>query len=151
MLNSPVDLIKALGYFPILINLRTYALGQIEPRYGMSRYNSTAMPDLLVHSVRRLNNDLASASQAFSLVVGAGIGLYTDNPAHNNFALIESGFSGNPISLNPFRPDQSPEPWMFVADANKLRKVRVDGTVRNWGTAPPTLPPRRNARLPSSE
>jgi hypothetical protein len=40
-----------------------------------------------------------------------------------------------------YRPEGSPEPWMYVADSNRLRKVRSDGLVHSVGIEPPLVAP----------
>src|SRR6185369_12780107 len=102
-LNRPLDLIPEPGYYPNLLNIRSYLDGSLSARPGINRVNTAAIADLSVHSVRRMNNDLASASQSFTRFVGAGTNLYADNAAHNALASIASGFSGDPLSLIPFR------------------------------------------------
>jgi len=122
-------------------NLRQFVIGKLDTRPGLTAINAAAMADLIVHSVRRLNNDLPSATQSFARVVGAGTSLYSDNGAHNAYTLRASGFSGRPLSLVPFRPEQSPEPWMYIGDASKSGKINVAGIFRNQGIAPPSAPP----------
>jgi hypothetical protein len=51
------------------------------------------------------------------------------------------GYSGDPLSLIPFRPDQSVEDWMYVYDRNKSSKMSAAGEKRAVGIVPPnTLP-----------
>jgi len=127
--------------YSIASNIRTYQDGVIQSRPGQSLYNVTPMTDLNVHTIRRLNNDLPTASQAHCIIVGAGDDIYSDNSAHTAFTSRASGFSGSPLSLVPFRPSDSPEPFMYIADSLKMGKLKVDGTFRNLGIAAPTTPP----------
>ena len=142
-LNRPIDMILEPGYYPSLLNIRSYLDGSVSVRPGINRINTAAMPDLSVHSIRRMNDDLTGASQAFTRFVGSGAMLYADNPAHNAFAAIASGFSGDPLSLIPFRPDQSAEPFTYVGDGTRMGKAKTGGVFRAMGTAAPTLPPDR--------
>lgn len=89
-----------------------------------------------VHSLRRLN-DLTPAGPAggFIHVAGAGTNLYA------NAIPVDSGLSGNPISLVPFRPNTSVQPWMYVGDSLKMDKVRSDGTRFKMGIAEPQVAP----------
>ena len=123
-------------------NLRQFVIGKLDTRPGLTAINAAAMADLIVHSVRRLNNDLPSATQSFARIVGAGTSLYSDNGAHNAYTLKASGFSGRPLSLVPFRPEQSPEPWMYIGDASKSGKINVAGIFQNQGIVPPSAPPQ---------
>jgi len=45
--------------------------------------------------------------------------------------------SGNPLSLLPFRPNASVQPWMYVGDSLKMDKVRSDGLRYKMGIAEP--------------
>jgi hypothetical protein len=138
-LNRPIDLIEP-GYCPTLKNIRSFQDGSIQPRPGINRVYDAAVADLIVHSCRRLNNDLSGASQAYALFVGAGDELYKDNAAHTSLSSIDTGYSGNPLSLIPFRPLQSPEPYLYVSDSLRLRKTDVGGTDVPWGIARPAVP-----------
>lgn len=53
--------------------------------------------------------------------------------------LIDSGYSGDPLTLVPHRPPLSGDPWMFVADRNRMRKVRADGVDLPIGLPAPTV------------
>jgi hypothetical protein len=54
---------------------------------------------------------------------------------------IGDGFSGNPLSMVPFRPVQSPQSWMYVADSVKMVKVNVAARAALMGIAPPPNAP----------
>jgi len=137
-LVHPLDRIPE-GYFPYLQNIRVIEEGRIESRPGYSDFLTLAGADT-PNSIRRLNDaDKSFASAGYIFVGGGGSNLYAGIPgAYNN---VDSGYSGNPLTLITFRPDQSPESWMYVYDSSKLSKVRPDGVVRNQGIAPPTYPP----------
>lgn len=143
-LTRPVDRLDP-GKFPILHNIRAYIQGIIQARPGLLALGNPIAGIPTVHSVRRLNDP---ATSTFTRVVGAGTGLYagqTNFPSTvtdlSGGAGIGTGFSGKPLSMIPFRPNKSPQAWMYVADGNKLVKVRVDGKAANTGIAPPLLPP----------
>ena len=127
---------QAPSAYGLLSNLRRYTPERFDPRPGLVRVNSLALADLPVHSIRRLNDATVGN---FTRVVGAGTSLYAGaapaNPA------IDTGYSGNPLSMVPFRPSQSPRPWMYVADSSRMRKVRSDGLNYGVGIAPPLNPP----------
>lgn len=128
--------------FPILKNVRSYQQGVIQARPGETAYNASAIVDnLLVHSIKRLNNDIASASQAFAIILGVGTSIYSDSGTHNSFISRASGFSGVPLSLVPFRPNESPEPYLYIMDTLKSGKLKVDGSFSNMGIAASSTPP----------
>lgn len=96
--------------------------------------SATAFDQLLVHSIRRLNDSTQGSAKR---VYGAGTKLYLGEGT----ASVDSGYSGNPLALLPFRPDQSPQPWMYVADSLRMRKVRIDDTLHTIGIEPPLAAP----------
>lgn len=134
-LSTPVDMMPP-GKYPILKNVRVYAIGEIDCRPGQLALGGGALDQLSVHSLKRLNDE---THQLLTRIVGAGVSLYAGvvpvNPA------IDTGYSGNPLSFVPYRPDQSPEPWMYIGDSSRMRKVRRDGTNYPMGIAPPNIAP----------
>lgn len=102
-----------------------------------------------VHSLRRLNDSTpAGPGSGFSIVGGSSTSLY------NNSTAKATGLSGNPISLVPFRPNTSVQPWMYVGDSSLtcatvspafncagMLKVRSDGLTRKTGIAEPQVAP----------
>ena len=130
-LRHPPDLLPE-GLYPVLNNMTARSIGGLQPRAGLSAPLQT-YPSA-VHSIRRLNDPTNST---FARLIGAGGSLYdtTSNVA------IDSGYSGNPLSMVPFRPNQSPQPWMYISDSQRSRKVRTDRTNYAQGIAPPTASP----------
>jgi hypothetical protein len=130
--------------YAVLQNVRSYSTGVLIQRPGMTAINpSPLIPtgNATIHSIRRLNDDVPGAANQFLRVVGAGTGLYAGTSfTGTELTAIATGFSGNPLSLIPHRPTQSPEPFMYVGDANKMGKVKDNRTFRNMGIAPPIGP-----------
>jgi len=147
----PVDLLED-GKFSRLKNVISHEDGSLEPRPGLIQVNATALAAGAAHSVRRLNDQAAAT---FRRIVGAGTKLHSGQASFAEItdmlgALgIGTGFSGQPISMVPFRPDRSPEPWMYCADKNKMAKVRPDGKAANIGIAPPLVAPSVTAIRPT--
>jgi hypothetical protein len=129
-LNSPVDLVPP-GKYPLLQNVRSYQGGRIEARQGLVRVAQAPIADTNVHSIARMNDYVF---QNYVRFLGAGTNLYS---GVTSFAQIDTGYSGDPLSIVPYRPDQSPRVWAYIANANKMRKVDTDNTVYNVGVAPP--------------
>lgn len=140
----PVDLMPA-GKYPILKNVRVRQQGVIESRDGIQAVNGSALAQLLVHSVRRLTDPSPGASPAWTRVVGAGTKLYTGQGVLTE---QDTGYSGNPLSMIPFRPERSPQAWMYIADALRMRKIRADGTDYAIGIAPPLAAPGADLGIP---
>ena len=132
--------------FPFLQNVRSYILGILEPRHGITQINSTALDQLNVHSGKRLVNDLPGASPPWVRVIGAGTKLYS---GQTSFTERDTGYSGDPLSMIRYRPPRSPEAHLYIADANKMRKIRVDGTDSQMGIAPPNVAPTAVIGTPS--
>jgi hypothetical protein len=98
-----------------------------------------------VHTLRRLNDSTPAGPPAgFVLIGGAGSGLYAGSSP------VASGLSGNPLSLVPFRPNASVQPWMYVADSVQMLKVRSDGLCYAMGVEEPQVPPSVTATPVSS-
>ena len=138
-LTHPVDRMPP-STFPLLSNIRTVEEGRIESRPGYGLYDASASAPKLLHSIRRLNDpDESFAPAGYVNVVGNGT--IIEAGVENTLTQIDSGYSGNPLSLIAFRPEQSPESWMYAYDQNKQIKVRPDGVTRPIGVAPPNKGP----------
>lgn len=131
-LNSPVDSMTP-GKFPILKNVRVLQNGQLDNRAG-SAVLTTGIP-APIHSIRRLNDKELGI---YTRLVGAGPSIYAGT---NVFAPIDTGYSGNPLSLVPFRPTNSISPWMYVADSLRMRKILANGVNYLMGITPPSSAP----------
>ena len=118
----------------LLKNMRMHSPQQIDPRPGMSLISlyASGFYGTNVHSIKRMNS-----GASFIRLVGINANLV--ELVSNT--LVGTGFSGNPLSMVPFRPEQSPLPWMYVADSNQMRKISM--TLENWmmGVATPLNPP----------
>lgn len=132
--------------YPRLHNLRSYAPGRLVSRPGTSVIALFSSP---VHSVRRLNDPIPGATNAFTRIVGAGTAVYA-GPG-GTIAQIDTGYSGNPLSIVPYRPDRSPEPWAYIMDGTKSSKIRADKTLQNMGGAPPLKAPTPELAAPNTK
>src|SRR5580658_5893393 len=65
-----------------------------------------------VHSLRRLNDLTPAGPPLGYILIGGAAGIL-----YANGIQVASGLSGNPLSLIPFRPAASVEPWMYVGDS----------------------------------
>src|SRR5262245_46873193 len=141
-LNRPVDSCKP-QKFPYLYNVRSYQYGRLEPRLGLTDLGAPVASATPVHSVRRLNDP---ATGSYTRIVGTGTHLaigqtspYTD---------IDFGYSGEPLALVPWRPDQSPTPYMYVADRARMRNPPPTGILDTIGYAPPPTAPNVALNFP---
>lgn len=147
-LSRPVDVLEENKY-AVLRNTRSYVDGEIQTRPGMSLlYALAANP---THTIKRLNDDVNSRSTYFT---GAGTKLYADDAGHTAATEIDSGYSGDPISTVPHRPDQSPLPWLYFMDrtkgGRKAKSTAASDTFKSFpqGVSPPTLPPTVSLAAP---
>lgn len=135
------------GKIPYAQNVRRYLKGKIKGRTLLTDAIETFSSP--VHTIRRLNDSTPSGpSSGYALVAGAGTKLFLGSTQ------VASGLSGNPLSLIPFRPNTSVQPWMYVGDSstsatvtssnyvcNGMLKVRSDGLTYKAGIKEPQAPP----------
>lgn len=121
-------------------NMRSYLDDILEVRKGHSVHSNDGVViagKSPLHSIRRLSDQSAGTS---ALIMGVGDRLAVESgnlPAIN----ADGAYSGNPLSLIPFRPQEAVEPWMLVSDGARMRKARIDATVHQIGLPAPTTPP----------
>lgn len=100
------------------------------------------LPDLNVHTLRDLNDYAPESIANLTLVIGAGTNLYTTDTGIGGTATHrDSGYSGHPLTTVQFRPDTSPQSWLYIGDSLKMRKINVAGLNYEVGIAPPNVPP----------
>lgn len=143
-LEHTVDEIPA-EFFARLTNVRALQQGGIEARPATTGFATTTNPT--VHTIRRLNNLLPGASPSWALLVGDGTELSIGQAGA--LTPIASGFSGNPLSPVAFRPENSPESWMYFGDSSKMVKANVESTVYGIGVLPPQNAPEVNFGQPA--
>lgn len=125
------------GRAPFLLNVSPdQTQGAMNPRAALSLIGPvTGLP----HSARRINDNLPGATNAWTRLIGSGTSLYG---GESTFAAIDTGYSGNPMSIIPYRPPQTPETWAYVYDSAKQQKYKTDNTTKaNIGIMPPTVAP----------
>lgn len=131
------------GKYPLAINVRAYLQDVITPRLPQSAAQVTVASNL-VHSLRRLNDTTPLGPAAgYVFIIGAGTALYV------NAASVATGLSGFRLAMVSFRPDASPQPWMYIADwdgadinghsVGRQVKVNSGGTIYSTGIAEPQI------------
>lgn len=113
------------GFWTRLRNVRSNQEGQLQARSGFSLFLAPGGGE--VHSLKRLD--------ATTMIAGIGTNLY-----RNITVFPTGGYSGNPLSLVPYRPSLTSQNYMYVADSNQMRKVKSDGTDSKWGVTAPINP-----------
>ncbi len=132
--------------YPKLLNIRSYSPLRLESRPGSVLVTAAPLDQLIVHSLKRLNNSIPGSIQLWTRVVGAGTKLYSGQTA---ITVRETGYSGNPLALVAYRPVQSPETWVYVGDSNKMSKINVGGTAYQMGVNPPRVAPNTTFGAPN--
>lgn len=141
---SGIDLVHPLdrmppGAFPYLFNVRIQEEGRIDGRPGYQGLFNLSPGDF-PNSIRRLNDPARIfAPDGYTYIGGGGDNLYSG--IESAYAPLVGGFSGDPLSLIPFRPEQSPASWMYVYDRGKQIKIRPDGQYQLIGVSPPSGAP----------
>ena len=146
----PLDVIPE-GSYPYLQNVRANIKGRIvgRPTMGDALFTLAAPP----HTIVRLNDTSPNGPAAgYVRVIGAAGAMYV------NATAVASGFSGNPLAILPFGPDQSVQPWAYVGDSSQavtiaatsqactgMVKVRSDGLTRKTGIKEPQVAPQVSA------
>src|SRR3990167_97778 len=132
--NHPVDDIPP-DRLAIAQNVRVVESGSITNRPGLTDIALVVASQTPTHSCRRLNDTNGST---WARIVGAGTILAY---GQSSFTQGDTGYSGNPLALVPWSTGYAPQPWMYVADSSKQRKIQIDGTLHPIGFAPPTAAP----------
>lgn len=147
-LTSPLNRIPS-GRVALAQNVRAYAEGAFMLRNGLSNAVSTA--DSEVASLARMNDTTPEGPPDGNvIIVGTESGkIYVDGTS------VATGLSGNPVSIVPFRPNTSVQPWAYIGDnapspsvtvssgfnCAGMIKVRSDGTSRKMGIKEPQTAP----------
>lgn len=146
--TSPINRI-APGKVAMGVNVRAYQAGAFKIRNALS--NAMFTIAAAVQSICRMNDTTpAGPGSGFTI-------LSSDTTGHiyNNATAVVSGQSGNPVSIIPFRPDASVQPWAYIGDdapfpnvivaggyaCTGMVKVRSDGLSRKMGIVEPQAAP----------
>jgi hypothetical protein len=121
---SPVDLIPK-GRYPFAQNIRRYVAGAIKGRNLLT--NAIYTLASAVHSLCRINDSTpAGPASGYSLISGSGTTLNVWNTTiGGNGTNVATGLSGNPLSLIPFRPNTSVQPWCYSGDSAPMGNVEI--------------------------
>lgn len=134
-LNAPPDYLTP-GYVPFALNYRRETDGSITPRAGQGTGREVVAGQSPVHSMRRLNDSSDGVSDS-TIIVGTGTHVATCAVDLASSASVESGFSGNPLSICIHRPSGSTQPWAYIGDGTQLRKISQAGVSKAIGIPTP--------------
>jgi len=145
-LVKPADLLGE-GEYAYLQNVRRQLNGRISgrPTAGSAILTFPAAPNTIV----RMNDSTPNGPAAgYVRIIGAAGVMYV------NLTQVASGFSGAPLIVLPFEPDQSVQPWAYIGDPSQavtitagsqactgMVKVRSDGLTRKTGIKEPQVAP----------
>lgn len=152
-LTGPVDRLPQ-GKVRYAKNVRPYGRGRAQGRQGLDLVSISGTTGNPAHSEFSFDDPIASPSTfpgAFSArtrLMGSGTELRGAVNATNptafqtlNGTTYATGYSGKPMSFAVANNDQTPRPWTFIGDFNKLTKVSSALLVWPWGVAPPNFAP----------
>jgi hypothetical protein len=135
-LASPPDMLRQNKYLT-LINVTTVTEGVLEPRSALVNNYAASGNRTPTHSLRRLN-DTSTGTATWARVYGIADRLQIEkSSAPGALVDLDGPYSSSPFTLIRYRPPRSPQPWMYVGDTTRARKVKVDGTVHQVGLARP--------------
>ena len=100
---------------------------------------------LPINQISRVNDYVLNK---FVVFLGAGANLYFSND-YVNYTLANTGYSGDPLSIVPYRPDKSDRVWAYIASSSLMSKINSDGTVYSMGIVPPITIPTAELIAPS--
>lgn len=142
--NSPYDFARARGKFPALLNVIVGTDGTLETRPGLvDRYASYVPAAGLspAHTFKRLN-DSSSGSKLWALFSAIGGSVFIEKSSTaGSFSLADSGYSGSPITIITDTPPKSVQPWAYVSDSARMRKIDIAGNVHLVGLPRPEFEP----------
>lgn len=129
----------ASGKWPILENVRSVIQGTIQAREGLQAVSGASFGSP-IHSIARFDDATPFAGSANLYFIGASTSIYSGD-LNGPFPSVDSGYSGSPLSWVSATPPQAPQPWLYVADPNRMRKFDANGHVFRPGIAPPLAEP----------
>lgn len=129
------------GKLPYASNIRSYQDGTIGPRDGLTVITNPAL-GAAIHSIARLNDPTTFAPAAAMRYLGSGADLLARAPSAGvgAFSVIDTGYSGDPLSFVAASPVRSPQPWLYIGDRSRSRKVNTGNVDVPIGIAQPSAP-----------
>lgn len=130
-ITSPVNRIPG-GRAPMAENIRAYGQGQVRLRNQLSpTLVMDSSPLILASSAQsliRMNDTTPAGPEDGYVLISNDAG----GVVYVNDSSVGSGFSPNPLSHIPFRPNQSVQPWDYIGDNSDHvtlnTKFALDGT-----------------------
>lgn len=128
------------GKYGIAENVRSYEVDQITARYGLTLLAGANL-GASVNGVWRFDDPTPFATNAHLYFAAAGTSLFSSVVGSGVFNNIDTGYSGSPLTGVMATPPQAAQPWLYLFDTSRSRKVDADGHVYEVGISPPTTEP----------
>lgn len=114
-------------------NVRIVTEGVIESRPMLDNF-IVLNPDegLVPHSLETIIN-----KSNFGMLRIAGVGTKLFTGVDTPLAIKDTGYSGLPLFIVDFRPENAIEAYAYIADGNKFKKISVSNTLSDVGITPP--------------
>lgn len=117
-LTRPINRLPA-GEAAQAVNCRSYGRGFFGLRSLLT--NAIIAVSGIINSLARLNDTTpAGPVSGFTIISANTVGLL-----FNNATQIAMGLSGNPVSMVPFRPNASVQPWEYIGDNAPQDQVSI--------------------------
>jgi hypothetical protein len=151
-LASPVDEMPP-GTARLMFNFRRYG-NRVQQRQGIQAASANNPVALPIHSIFSWNDPIPSPSsnpgvyQPHTRLVGVSTsleiatGVVAAGTLEPSFlSVLDTGYSGNPLTFAVVGNQFNPRPWAFVADINQFRKASSGQQIFTAGIAPPNFAP----------
>lgn len=129
-----VNDLRSKGKLNFVQNCRVITEGVLESRPAIEDIITlNPDPNAVPHDLKTILNE---SNNSFLRIAVAGTKLFTGNGA-----ILEekdSGYSGKPLFMVDFRPEQSVEAYLYIADQNKFVKLSVSDELSPVGIVAPT-------------
>lgn len=131
------------NFFPFSVNVRTAEDGVIGPRTPLAApYATNLGGGTAVLSLHRMQDTtpLGPVSGYVYIAKSPIGGVYVVNSGEVNPAASLTGFSNKRVSIVPYRPSSSVQPWAYIGDTARMGKVNSLKVGYNMGIAEPQSP-----------
>jgi hypothetical protein len=128
------------GKYPYAQNVRPYLTEQTTER-DLQGPSITVAHTGKALCLRRMNDPLWIDGPVLVFRISPDQAWVCDLNNHESVEDLGIIYSGFPSSLNSWRPSSTPSPWMYISDANVMRKCSAGGKFYQQGIAEPQIAP----------
>lgn len=130
------------NFFPFAVNARTCEDGVIGPRPPLADpYATNLGGGTAVLSLHRMQDSTPNGPATGYVYISTSPigGIYVVNPSEVNPLPSLTGFSGKRVSIVPYRPGSSVQPWAYIGDTLRMGKVNSLKVGYRMGIAEPQV------------